>query len=97
MRAVVYDAPRQFSVREIPKPQPGPGEVRIKVVQTGVGRDQLLRGCPSQCAPVMPALRGLLATAFPSLTSGWRWRPFAGIPRLTTSSSPPRRQKRWSP
>ena len=36
MRAVVYDAPRSFSVREIPTPDPGPGEVRIKVLACGV-------------------------------------------------------------
>ncbi len=36
MRAVVYDAPRQFSIRDVPIPQPGPGEVRVKVIQTGV-------------------------------------------------------------
>ena len=36
MRAVVYDAPRRFSVREVPTPEPGPGEVRVRVVQTGV-------------------------------------------------------------
>jgi D-arabinitol dehydrogenase (NADP+) len=36
MKAVVYDAPRRFSVCEIPTPQPGPGQVRVKVIQTGV-------------------------------------------------------------
>ena len=36
MKAVVYDAPRSFTVREIPTPEPGPGEVRVKVLQTGV-------------------------------------------------------------
>ncbi len=36
MRAVVYDAPRSFSVREVPTPEPGPGEVRLRVTQTGV-------------------------------------------------------------
>jgi D-arabinitol dehydrogenase (NADP+) len=36
MKAVVYDAPRSFSVREVPTPEPGPGEVRIKVIQVGV-------------------------------------------------------------
>ena len=36
MRAVVYDAPRRFSVREVPTPEPGPGEVRVRVIQTGV-------------------------------------------------------------
>ncbi|HYN65408.1 MAG TPA: zinc-dependent alcohol dehydrogenase family protein [Ornithinibacter sp.] len=36
MRAVVYDAPRTFSVREVPTPAPGPGEVRVRVIQTGL-------------------------------------------------------------
>ncbi|MEP6648596.1 MAG: zinc-dependent alcohol dehydrogenase family protein [Lapillicoccus sp.] len=36
MKAVVYDAPRSYEVTEIPTPQAGPGEVRIKVTQVGV-------------------------------------------------------------
>ena len=36
MKAVVYDAPREFTLRDIPTPEPGPGEVRIKVIQVGV-------------------------------------------------------------
>lgn len=36
MKAVVYDAPRSFSIRDIPTPQPSPGEVLIEVIQTGV-------------------------------------------------------------
>jgi len=36
MRAVVYDAPRRFDVREVPTPDPGPGELRVRVIQTGV-------------------------------------------------------------
>ena len=36
MKAVVYDAPRRFSVRDLPTPTPGPGEVRIRVLQVGV-------------------------------------------------------------
>ncbi|MGB3763214.1 MAG: zinc-dependent alcohol dehydrogenase family protein [Ornithinimicrobium sp.] len=36
MKAVVYDSPRQFAVRDVPTPDPGPGEVRIKVEQAGV-------------------------------------------------------------
>ena len=36
MKAVVYDAPKQYSVKEIPTPEAGPGEVRIKVDQVGV-------------------------------------------------------------
>jgi D-arabinitol dehydrogenase (NADP+) len=36
MRAVVYDAPGRFSVRELPDPVPGPGEVRLRCTVTGV-------------------------------------------------------------
>jgi D-arabinitol dehydrogenase (NADP+) len=36
MKAVVYDAPRSFAIKEVPTPKPGPGEVRIKVIQVGV-------------------------------------------------------------
>lgn len=36
MKAVVYDAPRSFSVHEVPVPKAGAGEVLIKVTQTGV-------------------------------------------------------------
>jgi D-arabinitol dehydrogenase (NADP+) len=36
MRAVVYDAPRSYSVTDIPTPEAATGEVRIKVDQVGV-------------------------------------------------------------
>jgi D-arabinitol dehydrogenase (NADP+) len=36
LKAVVYDAPRSFAVRDVPTPEPGPGEVRISVNQVGV-------------------------------------------------------------
>src|SRR5215212_8801944 len=36
MKAVVYDAARSYAVKEVPTPQAGPGEVRIKVDQVGV-------------------------------------------------------------
>jgi D-arabinitol dehydrogenase (NADP+) len=36
MKAVVYDAPRQYAVQEVPVPAVGPGEVRIRVHQVGV-------------------------------------------------------------
>jgi D-arabinitol dehydrogenase (NADP+) len=36
MRAVVYDAPRSWAITDIPDPEPGPGDVRIKVIQVGV-------------------------------------------------------------
>ena len=36
MKAVVYDAPRSYAVREIAPPEAAPGEVLIKVIQVGV-------------------------------------------------------------
>jgi D-arabinitol dehydrogenase (NADP+) len=36
MKAVVYDAPKRYAVKEIAKPEAGAGEVRIKVTQVGV-------------------------------------------------------------
>ncbi len=36
MKAVVYDAPQSYQVTEIPTPDAGPGQVRIKVDQVGV-------------------------------------------------------------
>lgn len=36
MKAVVYDAPEQFEVRDIEMPSVGPDEVRIKVIQVGI-------------------------------------------------------------
>ncbi len=36
MKAVVYDAPEQFGVRDIEMPSVGPDEVRIKVIQVGI-------------------------------------------------------------
>ncbi|GAA2010873.1 zinc-dependent alcohol dehydrogenase family protein [Nakamurella flavida] len=36
MKAVVYDAPLSYAITEIPTPEPGAGEVRIKVQQVGV-------------------------------------------------------------
>jgi D-arabinitol dehydrogenase (NADP+) len=36
VKAVVYDAPRSFSVRQIPTPRLGAGEVLIQVIQAGI-------------------------------------------------------------
>src|SRR3954454_4032046 len=36
MKAVLYDAPRSFTVTDVPVPEAAPGEVRIKVDQVGV-------------------------------------------------------------
>ena len=36
MKAVVYDAPGSFTITEIRAPDPKPGEVRVRVQQTGI-------------------------------------------------------------
>jgi D-arabinitol dehydrogenase (NADP+) len=36
MRAVVYEAPRRFTVATVATPEPGPGEVRLRMLATGV-------------------------------------------------------------
>ena len=36
MKAVVYDSPGSFTITEIPTPEPKPGEVRVRVKQTGI-------------------------------------------------------------
>ena len=36
MRAVVYTAPREFSLETVPRPVPGPGEVLLRSTITGV-------------------------------------------------------------
>jgi D-arabinitol dehydrogenase (NADP+) len=36
MKAVLYDAPRSFSVTDVPKPDPAPDEVLVKVLQSGI-------------------------------------------------------------
>ncbi len=36
MRAVVYDRPGEITVREVPLRDPGPGEIRLRVIQSGV-------------------------------------------------------------
>lgn len=36
MKAVVYEAPRQFTVREVPRAEPAPGQVRLRVKMAGL-------------------------------------------------------------
>src|SRR3954454_12238336 len=36
MKAVLYDAPRSYSVTDVPTPEAAPGEIRVKVDQIGV-------------------------------------------------------------
>lgn len=36
MKAILYDAPRSFAYRDVPTPEPAPGELRIRVELTGI-------------------------------------------------------------
>lgn len=36
MKAIVYDRPTQWTLAEIPTPEPGPGEVLLRVLVAGV-------------------------------------------------------------
>ena len=36
MRAIVYEAPRRFAIREMPTPEPDTGEIRVSVIQSGL-------------------------------------------------------------
>lgn len=53
MKAVQYDAPRRYSIREVPDPIPGPGDVRIRMIQVGI------------CATDLHIHNGDFFTAFP--------------------------------
>lgn len=45
MRAVLYEAPGRFAVADLPRPEPGPGQVLVKVIQVGVcGTDLHVHG-----------------------------------------------------
>jgi D-arabinitol dehydrogenase (NADP+) len=57
MKAVLYDAPRRFSVATLPTPEPGPGEVRVAMAATGI------------CGPDLHSHDGRFFASFP-LTPG---------------------------
>jgi len=56
MRAVVFDGPGTVSVRDLPDPEPGPGEVRVRPLLTGIcGTDRhLLAGGFMATFPLVP-------------------------------------------
>jgi len=57
MRAVVYDGPGAFEVREVPVPVPGPGEVLLRVLAAGVcGTDGHLHD--GEFGPTYPLIPG---------------------------------------
>lgn len=57
MKAVVYDKPYEFQIRQIEDPEPGPGEVRLRVKVAGVcGTDVHLHA--GEFFPVYPLVPG---------------------------------------
>jgi D-arabinitol dehydrogenase (NADP+) len=57
VKAVYYTAPRQWRLADLPDPQPGPGEVRLRVRATGVcGTDVHLH--EGEFGPVYPLVPG---------------------------------------
>jgi D-arabinitol dehydrogenase (NADP+) len=57
LHAVVYDQPRELRLAEIADPVPGPGEVRLRVLVTGVcGTDVHLHD--GEFFPVYPLVPG---------------------------------------
>ncbi|MCU1488893.1 MAG: hypothetical protein JWM85_298 [Acidimicrobiaceae bacterium] len=57
MHAVVYDRPRELRIAEVVDPLPGPGEVRLRVRQTGIcGTDVHLHN--GEFFPVYPLIPG---------------------------------------
>jgi D-arabinitol dehydrogenase (NADP+) len=72
MKAVRYDAPRSFAITDVPTPQAGPDEVRIKVDQVGVcGTDlHLHEGDFNAVFPLIPGheLVGVVDQLGPDVT-----------------------------
>lgn len=57
MKAAVYDRPRELEIRDVLAPEPGPGEVRLRVLRTGVcGTDVHLHD--GEFFPVYPLIPG---------------------------------------
>jgi D-arabinitol dehydrogenase (NADP+) len=57
MRAIVYDRPRHWELAEVPRPEPGPGQVRLRVLASGVcGTDLHLDA--GEFGPVYPLTPG---------------------------------------
>ena len=78
MKAVVYDAPGSFAIRDIPTPDPEPGEVRVRVRQTGI------------CGTDLHIHNGKFFAEFPltpGTSSSGRWTRWARAPRGFASAS----------
>ncbi|HWK26591.1 MAG TPA: zinc-dependent alcohol dehydrogenase family protein [Solirubrobacter sp.] len=72
MRALVYDAPKEFSVREVPTPEPGPGQALVRVRACGIcGTDlHLHEGEFLAAYPLIPGheIAGEVAAVGPDVT-----------------------------
>jgi D-arabinitol dehydrogenase (NADP+) len=73
VKAVVYDRPRQWQLAEVPDPEPGPGQVTLRVAAAGVcGTDVHLDA--GEFGPVYPLtpgheIAGVVVAAGPGVTS----------------------------
>jgi len=90
MRAMILDAPgRPLREAEIPRPEPGPGQVLLKVAACGVCRTDLhvVDGeLPRPRLPLIPGheIVGTVVAAGPGVT-GWKPGDRAGVPWLGSS------------
>lgn len=73
MKAIVYDVPRHWQLTDVPDPEPGPGQVTLRVAAAGVcGTDVHLDA--GEFGPVYPLtpgheIAGVVAAAGPGVTS----------------------------
>jgi len=90
MRAAVITAPGQLETCELPLPEAGPGQVRIKVVATGVcGTDlHLLRGHFHAVLPLVPGheIAGIIDQVGPGVRSFKEGDPVALDPVVSCGS-----------
>lgn len=98
MLAVVYDQPGAFEVRQVPVPQPGPGEVLLRMVVVGVcGTDVHLHH--GEFGPAYPLTPGHEivgeVTALGSGVSGMRVGERVTVDRGSTLQAGSRSS--WSP
>src|SRR5439155_10447650 len=84
MRAVMLrgpGGPDALELVDLPGPQPGPGEVRVKAQAIGVGRpDVMIRTGKYKWMPPLPAvigneLAGVVEALGPSVATSWLGRP----------------------
>jgi D-arabinitol dehydrogenase (NADP+) len=70
MKAVVYDEPGTFEVRDVAIPEPGPGEVLLRILVAGVcGTDLHLHA--GEFGPTYPLAPATSSSAWPSRSEQW--------------------------